>query len=139
MGESFWPWSRAGLLKPEQRNTCIHTLPKAKRREGGRRKNIKMIDSYSVKAQMRLTEIYHNRTRHPQSAKEGCLTNQQEKCPPNRETDKPDEESIHEGTGRSATEHTEGFSRTLIRGTLRKARRRLHTSGWRNQKVTKCR
>jgi len=64
MGETFWPQSREGLLKPGQKNACIHTLPKAERREGGRGKDIKMMDFYSVKAQMHLTEIYQNRTRH---------------------------------------------------------------------------
>lgn len=138
MGESFWPWSRAGLLKPEQRNTCIHTLPKAKRREGGRRKNIKMIDSYSVKAQMRLTEIYHNRTRHWESDRKDVLQTNRKNAPKTGKRTNRMRSRFTEGTGRSATEHAEGFSHTLIRGTLRKARRRLHTSGWQNQKVTKC-
>lgn len=138
MGESFWPWSRAGLLKPEQRNTCIHTLPKAKRREGGRPKNIKMIDFYSVKAQMRLTEITTGRGTGKATRKDVLQTNRKNAPKTGKRTNRM-RSRFTEGTGRSATEHAEGFSHTLIRGMLRKARRRLHTSGWRNQKVTKCR
>ncbi|KAI4544789.1 hypothetical protein MG293_005055 [Ovis ammon polii] len=97
-----------------------------------------MIDSYSVKAQMRLTEIYHNRTRHRQSDRKDVLQTNRKNAPKTGKRTNRMRSRFTEGTGRSATEHAEGFSHTLIRSTLRKARRRLHTSGWRNQKVTKC-